>query len=121
MKNDILPELGISIGLIIILGTLLNPFKMGMSSSLHMALTILLALLAIAFIAFGWKELPADEREAHHRNKAGRIGYLAGTAILSAGIVFQSIEHAVDPWLIAGLGVMVLMKLVSLIVSKIIN
>lgn len=121
MKRDIVPELAISVGLIVILATLLNPFQMGMSSGLSMILTVLFALFVIMFIAFGWKEKPADEREAQHRNRAGRLGYLAGTGVLSMGVIIQSLEHTLDPWLIASLGLMVFAKLVSLIVSKVTN
>jgi hypothetical protein len=44
---------------------------------------------------------------------AGRIAFLAGSAILLLGIVVQTYFHALDPWLVAALAAMVIAKMVG--------
>ena len=58
----------------------------------------------------------ADERDALHRNLANRTGLVAGLIVLSAGILYQMfVLHKIDNWLLAGLIVINLTKIVSLI------
>lgn len=57
-----------------------------------------------------------DERDILHRNLANRFGLIAGNIIFSLGLIYQIfISHNLDFWLLAGLIVINLTKLVSLI------
>jgi uncharacterized membrane protein len=57
-----------------------------------------------------------DEREINHRFIANRLGLLAGTLVLSAGLLYQLfVTHQLDYWLLAGLISINLIKLLSLI------
>jgi hypothetical protein len=74
-----------------------------------------LALYTIAMSLIGESNNP-DERDVLHRNLANRFGLLAGTIVFSAGIVYQIfITHNLDWWLVAGLIVINLTKILSLI------
>lgn len=76
-----------------------------------------MALLFIGYVAFSllvWRERALDEREHAHRAGAARLAYLAGTGTLVIGIIYQALTvHAVDPWLILTLTLMVLAKYVG--------
>ena len=57
-----------------------------------------------------------DERDVLHRNLANRAGLVAGLIILSLGVLYQMfVLHKIDYWLLTGLIVINLAKIVSLI------
>lgn len=99
--------------LIVLVILLLNPFNFWMPTNVQML------LLAAAVAAFGvvavfvLREGAADERELVHRNLAGRWAFLFGSATIVLGIIVQSLNHALDPWLVVVLVVMVLAKLAA--------
>lgn len=116
MKNNIVESV-ISFIIVILVLALADIFPFWMPNTLHM---MLLALLIVAFALFAiyfWREKPRDERETLHRSTAGRIGFLVGGAVLTAGIVLQSYQHDLDIWLVHALVAMVLSKLLALIYS----
>ena len=81
-------------------------------------LAVMLALLLVAVIVSAWagfimKEQAGDEREILHRMEAGRIGYLSGIGILLFALIFQGLNHHIDPWITISLVVMVISKLVA--------
>ena len=77
-----------------------------------------MVVLYLAFAIFFWREGRGDEREQFHRLFADRIAYLAGSAFLLVGIVISELAHALDPWLIFALALMVIAKIVGLIYGK---
>ena len=112
MKNNI-KETIVTLGLIIIAVLLLNPFHFWMPDMMVMCmLAIALALFGI-FASFILREGSVDEREDQHKSFAGRNAFLAGSGILTLGIVVQGYAHAVDPWLVIALIVMVVTKIGS--------
>ncbi|MBI3589281.1 MAG: hypothetical protein HY093_02610 [Candidatus Liptonbacteria bacterium] len=117
-KNKFIQELLISLAFIILLVLVANPFDFWMPSTLTMTAAMLLVATFGVFAVFVWREKAADEREKLHRLMAGRFAYLLGAAGLTAGIVVQSLSHAIDPWLVISLAFMVLGKIVSLIYSR---
>jgi len=121
MKNESYPEIIISIIVAVLLVCLLNPFSFWMPTNVHMTMIVLLMIAIILFSALVWKEKTKDEREMVHRNNAGRMAYVAGTLVLSVGVIVQSMSHTLDPWLVLGLGIMVIVKLIGLLYSRIIN
>jgi hypothetical protein len=42
---------------------------------------------------------------------AGRTAYLSGIAVLLLALIVQGFAHAIDPWIMLALGVMVVAKL----------
>jgi len=116
MKNNII-ETVVTICLIAIAILLLNPFHFWMPDM------IVLAMLAFALVIFGifasfiLREKVFDERDSLHRTLAGRNAFLAGSTILMLGIVIQGYSHAVDPWLVIALIVMIIVKITTRIWS----
>lgn len=113
MKNDIIHEIVVGAGLVVLLMLIGNPFNILMPSPVTMMLLGGIAVLSLLFISFVWKETAQDERENLHRLLAGRTAFLAGAGILLLGITMQTLQHRLDPWLVVALGAMVLTKLVT--------
>jgi hypothetical protein len=112
MKNN-LKETIVTIALIAVAILLLNPFHFWMPDMMVMSmLAITLALFGI-FASFILRERSIDEREYQHKSLAGRNAFLAGSGILTLGIVMQGYTHAVDPWLVFTLIGMVAVKLIT--------
>jgi hypothetical protein len=110
MKNN-LKETIVTIALITIAILLLNPFHFWMPDMMVMCmLAIALGLFGI-FASFILREKSVDEREDQHRTLAGRNAFLAGSGVLTLGIVIQGYAHAVDPWLVIALIVMIIVKI----------
>lgn len=118
MKNNIAGELGVGIVFILLLLILLNPFEWWMPTMTAMTLTVMLVVVFALFTAFVWRERPHDEREHLHRSFAGRLGFLAGTCVLVAGIVVQESAHELDPWLPIALGSMIIAKIIGFVYSR---
>jgi len=73
-------------------------------------LAITLGLFGL-FASFILRETMIDEREGQHRTLAGRNAFLAGSGVLTLGIVIQGYTHTVDPWLVVALIVMIVVKI----------
>ncbi len=109
------------ISAIVILGIailFLNPGHLAMPESLQSMLIIGFFVAFLTFAAFILKERALDERESLHTLKAGRISYLAGVGVLVLGIILETFKHDVDPWLVIGVCIMVLSKILSRIYSQ---
>lgn len=86
---------------------------MSMPQMLGVSAFLVLYTVAMSLVGEGVKQ---DEREILHRNLANRAGLVAGLIILSLGALCQLfINHKIDYWLLAGLIVINLTKIVSLI------
>ncbi len=110
-------EIGISSVLVILTILLLNPFHFWMPTMIHMVMLALTLAIFALFAIFILRERIQDEREAIHRMLSGRVAFLTGSALLTIGIVFQSLQHSVDVWLVIVLVAMVLSKLITRIYS----
>lgn len=119
MKNNTLQEVIISLVLIILLILFLNPFHFWMPNALLMMMVLGLLIVFALFAGFIWKENVRDEREGFHRMLAGRIAFLMGAATLVLGIIIQSFQHILDPWLVIALGIMILAKIIGLTYGRI--
>lgn len=94
---------------------LTDPFMFWMPPMYAMtALFIAVVSLGI-WTGFIMKEEALDEREAQHRMHSGRVAYLAGLFMLTAGLIAQGFgpAHHVDPWIAAALWIMVVSKLAA--------
>lgn len=110
MKNS-LNEAIVTTALIATAVLLLNPFHFWMPDMVVMCmLAIALGLFGL-FASFILREHVADERDDKHRSLAGRNAFLAGSGVLTLGIVIQGYTHTVDPWLVVALIVMILVKI----------
>lgn len=116
--NTFKGELLVGVGLIALLYIIFNPWQIFMPGYVVMGFLIVAVVLYITFATFLWRENEGDEREQYHRLFADRIAYLTGSAILLIGIIFGELAHALDPWLIFALAVMVVAKVAGLIYSK---
>ena len=118
MKNKFLYESIISLVLVVLSVLLLNPFDFWMPDmmlkSILACVVVVFALLAV----FLMKERALDEREVKHRALAGRYAFLTGALILTLGIIFQSLTHSVDPWLVSALVAMVISKFVARMIAQ---
>lgn len=121
MKPNFSIEIIISIILLILTVLLLNPFHFWMPTQLHMLMLVAMVIVFIIFAAFIWKEKSADERDQMHKAVAGRWAYLIGSIILVTGIIVQSLNHTLDPWLIIALVSMVVSKLAGFIYTEMNN
>ena len=111
-------ELSVGLGLVVLLLVIFNPWNMFMPGYLVMGFLIGIIVLYVAFAIFLWREQSGDEREQYHRLFADRIAYLVGSGLLIVAIVIQELAHALDPWLIFALVMMVLAKVIGLIYGK---
>jgi cobalamin synthase len=118
MKHKFLQEIIISVILILLLIFFIDPFMWWMPNGFNM---IMLAGLLVVFSIFAsiiWKERPKDEREGFHRMLADRAAYFIGAIVLVLGIVLQTLNQRVDPWLAIALGIMILAKIITLSYAK---
>ena len=115
MKDNVLQEIGVSVVLIVLLISFLNPFELWMPPVLLMMMMMGLIIAFSIFASFMWRENARDEREGLHTMMAGRIAFLAGTASLVIGIIIQSFRHELDVWLVLTLGILILAKSIGLI------
>ena len=119
MKNNFLHEIIVSLVLIVLLILCLNPFEFWMPPGLLMMLVLGLVVVFALFASFIWRENSKDEREGLHKMMAGRIAFLAGTAVLVTAIIVQSLRHELDFWLVLTLGTMILAKIIGLLYGRI--
>ncbi len=96
----------------------LNPGHLAMPETLVSMLIVSFIISFLTFAAYLFREKASDEREAVHILTAGRISYLVGVGALIAGIIFQALQHEIDPWLVIALCAMVFSKLLSRIYSR---
>ena len=118
VKNNFMQEIVVSSVLFVLLILFLNPLELWMPPVLLMMMVLGLVVVFSVFASFIWRENARDEREGLHKMIAGRIVFLAGTAILVTAIIFQSFKHELDFWLVLTLGTMILAKIAGLIYSR---
>ena len=100
-----------------LLVALANPMHLWMPDMAHMAMLGGAVVIFGIFAAFVLRESAADEREGTHRMFAGRAAFLAGTASLLLGIVYESYYDTLDTWLVAVLVIMVVTKIAARLYS----
>ena len=107
--------------LLILIALLTGFLVQGTSDSMSMeqmiSVSVLLGIYVVAMSLVGEGKV-VDERDSQHRYTSNRLALIAGTAILSIGVLVQLFDHALDYWLLAGLIAINLVKIVSLIYSN---
>lgn len=112
-------ELTLSGALIILVVALCNPFDLFMTNMMYMVVIALLVVVVGLFAGLVVHESITDEREAEHRDRAGRAGYTAGLSIILLGIVVQVLKHEqIDGWLLTALVAMIVIKTISRAYSR---
>lgn len=110
MKNNLIETI-VTVCLVILAILLLNPFEFWMPDMMVMAMLAGTLGLFGLFASVIMRERMVDERDAQHRALAGRNAFLAGSGVLTLGIVMQGYSHSVDPWLVIGLITMIIVKI----------
>ena len=110
MKNNIVEKI-VPAALILLAILLLNPFDFWMPDMMVMGMLVGAIVLFGIFASFILREGKLDERDELHRTFAGRNAFLAGSGMLILGIVVQGYAHSVDPWLVATLVLMIVVKI----------
>jgi hypothetical protein len=113
MSGSAVAEFVIAAVLIALAVFVLNPMNFWMPDMIAKAAVVGIFVAFAVFAALVWRERPTDEREAVHQSAAGRVAYLAGTAVLALGVALQATAHAVDGWLVSALVVMVIAKIAA--------
>ncbi|PIR97675.1 MAG: hypothetical protein COT91_00120 [Candidatus Doudnabacteria bacterium CG10_big_fil_rev_8_21_14_0_10_41_10] len=86
---------------------------MAMPQMVGVCVVLVLYTIIISLVGEGRS---LDEREVSHRNLSNRVGLIAGTVVLSVGIIYQLfINHHLDYWMLLGLAVINFAKLITLI------
>jgi len=85
----------------------LDLFPLWMPNMVHMTMLLLLLAAFATYALFVLREQATDERELFHRMFSARIGFLLGAGAIIVGIAYQSLSHAVDPWLVITLFFMI--------------
>ncbi len=119
MRKNFIGEIIISLILIGLLVCFINPLDLLMPQPLHPFMVPFLVVLFIIFAGLLWKEAPGDEREQLHKFIASRFAYFAVIATLIVGVVVQSFKAEVDPFLIIGICIALLAKILGLMYGHI--
>lgn len=92
---------------------LVRPDNMATNQMVGISAALVLYTIAMSFVGEGKNQ---DERSVLHKNLANRAGLIAGTIVFSVAVLYQLFfKHAVDYWLLVGLIVINLTKIISLI------
>ncbi len=100
----------------LISGFLIRGDSASMSMEQMISVSVFLGIYVVAMSLVGEGKV-VDERESQHRYTSNRLALIAGTIVLSMGVLVQIFAHTLDYWLLAGLIAINLVKIVSLIYS----
>lgn len=92
-----------------------SPDSMSMQQMISVSVLLGIYVVGMSLVGEGKTE---DERDLQHRYKSNRLALLAGTIVLSIGVLVQLFSHNLDYWLLAGLIAINLTKIMSLIYSN---
>ncbi len=112
-ENRFIQEISLAIILIVLSIALLEPFGLFMAPMVLTSGAVVLFIGIVLFSALIWREKALDEREESLRMRTDRVAFLTGVLALSAVIVIQAFNHALDSMLILALVAMVSAKIVA--------
>ena len=106
-------EILFSLVFLVLLAACVDPFHLWVPTYLHMAALVALIVAAVVYAGLVFRERARDEREAVHRARSSRGGYLAGVCGLSAWVVSQLVAgRTPDKIVVSVLAAMVIVKLI---------
>ena len=111
-KYKSLLDVVLLLGLGIIAFLAVAPHAVVMPSSLQMLLLAVVLVLISLFLVFLWREQPGDERELQNQALASRWAYLIGSVVLILALVYQSLNHNLDPVVPVALLAMIATKII---------
>lgn len=112
MNSRHIIDLGVSMTLIVASAIFIPKFQtLWMTSPYMPGILCGFSILIITFLALTWKEQAADEREDLHRAKASRFAFLITGITIALGIILQTVNGTLDPWLVIILITMIVGKL----------
>ena len=117
-NKPLVSEILIAVSFVALLTALLNPWGAFMPMPLVMTLLVFLLVAFGIFAGLIWRERGGDERDRFHAMLADRVAYLLGTGVLLVGVAIQSFTHALDPWLVVVLGIMIIAKIAGRILTR---
>lgn len=103
------------VGLLILF---LSPIDLLMPMTTGTMSILLVAVLFLVFSSLVFREKSRDERENFLKMNAGRLSFLSGSVIAVIGILYQSLTHNIDPWLVYTLIGMILTKTTTRLYSS---
>src|SRR3989338_7940384 len=98
-------------------GFLIQGDSDSMSMGQMISVSVFLGFYIVAMSLVG-EGKTIDERDLQHRYTSNRLALVAGSIVLSIGVLVQLFSHNLDYWLLAGLIAINLVKIVSLIRSN---
>lgn len=101
----------------LIAGFLIQGDSDSMSMEQMISVSVFLGIYVVAMSLVG-EGKTIDERDLQHRYTSNRLALIAGTTVLSIGVLVQLFNHTLDYWLLAGLIAINLIKIISLIYSN---
>jgi hypothetical protein len=110
MKNNVV-QIVVALVIIFFLLALGDFLPFWMPNMNEMLALLIVTLLMLVWSGFVMYEKAIDEREVMLRMYAGRIAYLSGIGVLLLALIVQGFAHAIDPWIMLALAVMVVSKL----------
>ncbi len=96
----------------ILLGVFLRSHLNTMNTSEMVGISLLIGLYVIA-LSFIGEGKTTDERESSHRYISNRTALIAGTVVLSIGILYQLFSHKLDLWLLVSLIAINVVKIIA--------
>lgn len=119
--NNLMKLIKYYLALLVLLGLITGFLLKGDSDSMSMpqmiSVSVFLGIYVVAMSLIG-EGKAEDERAMQHRYVSNRLALIAGTIILSAGVLIQLFNHNLDYWLLAGLIGINLTKIITLIYSE---
>jgi cobalamin synthase len=83
-----------------------------MPTSFQMILLAIVLGLIATFLVLLWREQPDDEREMQNQAYASRAAYLVGSLVLIGALIYQSVDHSIDPAIPMALLAMIATKII---------
>lgn len=71
------------------------------------------AIAAVSLLASVWEKPKPDERDRLIVWRSSHIAFLSVATVLAGVLLYQTINHELDPWLLVTIGVLVIGKLVG--------
>lgn len=109
----------VSLVFLILLALVANPFDFWMPTAQAYLTVAAIAVVGALYAGLVYKEGTRDEREAHLRSEAARLGYIVGIVFLIAGIAAPILQGGHPSlWVVGALAAMVVARIASRGISE---
>jgi peptidoglycan/LPS O-acetylase OafA/YrhL len=90
-----------------------HEFAMTSNTMMYMTAQVACGFGLLGLLALFLLEEKGDERTIVHQKIASRMAYFFGLTVSSVAIIYQSIHHVIDPWILVIIGCMLLGKIIG--------